>query len=271
MKTGILLLVLLCLPALSLAVTCSAGATLTSGCRDCNDAAADSDCNWCDHGFYKTAAKACTACPAGTGRSRSSTTTQIETAAVCSFDWAPQLKCASASGQYVCATCAAGAYRESGRQFDYVSVTGCSTDCKSFVGSGASTPLVPQTESPAAVNPSCVSCSSTSSCFKCVFAETTMKQNSFDTPGTNKQLTKCTECQYGYYLVPNTADPTIVPTCSQCGANCKKCKDNTECTECWAGWALDGVKKGSCQKQVAASTSIFQVTMISILALFIGW
>jgi hypothetical protein len=89
--------------------------------------------------------------------------------------------------------------------------------------------------------------------------------------GSEKQLTTCTECNNGYYLLANAADTTIIPTCPACGANCKKCKDSTECTECWAGWALDGTDKANCLKQVAISANILKVALFSILALLIGW
>ena len=84
---------LLCLPALSLATSCSAGPTADAGCSECVDDVSTSNCNFCNAGYYKTGAAACTACPDGTTRKLPSATTDIETSAVCNIKSAPQLKC----------------------------------------------------------------------------------------------------------------------------------------------------------------------------------
>ena len=260
------------MPALYVATFCSAGSTKDAGCSDCATAAADSDCNYCKTGYYKTGAKACTVCPDGTGRSMPTATTDIETTAVCTIKSAPQLKCGVASSRYSCSTCPAGSYQESGIQFGEVSVTGCSTDCKTFTGTGISMRLVPSTDTPAPT--SCISCGG--SCVKCAFAPTLKActgPNANCAVGINKQLVACSECANGYYLLPNKDEPTTVPpSCEACGANCKKCKDSTECTSCWPGWALDGTDKANCLKSVpVSSASIFKIALLSILALFIAW
>ena len=270
MKSITLLLVLLCLPALYVATFCQAGSTKDAGCYDCATTAADSDCNYCKSGYYKTGAKACTACPDGTGRSMPTATTDIETTAVCTIKSAPQLKCGVATSRYSCSTCPAGSYKESGYQFGKeVGVTGCSTDCKTF---GGEFQLIPNTETPAQT--SCISCDGR--CMTCAYSAT-MKSCSGAgatcAAGYYKQQTVCSECMNGYYLMPNKDEPTaVVPTCEACGANCKKCKDNTECTSCWPGWALDGTDKANCLKSVPVSfASIFKIAALSISALFIAW
>ena len=279
MRSGVLLLVLLCLPALSLATSCSAGPTADAGCSECVDDVSTSDCNWCRANFYKTGAKACTVCPDGTGRLTPTATVSTEASTVCTLKSAPQLKCAqiSTSNPYSCSSCPAGSYLESGTQFnDEVSVQGCSTDCKSFASSKTSTQLVPNTDSPAAI--SCAGC--ISNCMKCAFA-TTMKACSGASAscalGYNKQQTACSECRNGYWLKPNKDEPTtVVPTCERCGTNCKKCKDNAgtvECSECWPGWALEGTDKTHCTKSVpVSSASILKIALFSIISLlFIAW
>ena len=164
-------------------------------------------------------------------------------------------------------------YREQGGQlFGLFGTNGCSSDCNSFNAVTDGTKLIPQAETPAPAVLQCVSCG-TSGCTKCVFAEATMKANAQQTPGTNKQLTKCTECISGYYVLPNAADSNIVPSCARCGANCKKCKDNTQCDECFPGWALEGTNKRSCTKKVPISSAggIIPAAMLSLLALVISW
>lgn len=271
MRSGILLLVLLGLPAISLAASCNPAIT---NCGDCSDTTATADCNYCNSGYFKETAKTCKACPDGTGRtSTSAAVAGTETAAaVCTIKSAPQLKCVIASGRYACSTCATGSFTESAvLHGGEASGTGCSTDCKSFENNGVQS-LVPQTETPALT--SCVRCNSgnngRSNCLKCKFAAATQKSSSGGTPGSNKQLTECTECANGYYL-KNNADTTITPTCETCGANCKTCKDDTACQTCYPGWALDGTDKVNCLKSVAVSGNIIKAALISILALFIAW
>lgn len=274
MRTGTLLLVLLCLPALFLAQqSCSAGTTKDSGCSICATTAADSDCNYCKDGYWKSGAKACTACATGTGRNAASATTDIETAAICTIKSAPQLKCGIASDRYTCSTCATGSYVESGMQFGgEVYVNGCTTDCKSL---GGETQLIPNTDTTAQT--SCTSCSSsTGNCVKCAYSATLKRcagVNQFCQAGASKQLTTCSQCANGYYLLPNKDEPTaVIPSCASCGANCKTCKDNTECSSCWPGWAFDGTDKANCLKSVPVSSSnILAAGIISILALFIAW
>lgn len=266
MKSAVLLLVLLSLPALSITAICDASIV---GCSSCATTAAGSDCNFCKDGYYKSSTTACTACPQGTGRFASTTTTDIETTAVCNFDWAPQLNCLTAGGTYSCSTCPTGTYREAGGLlFDTFSANGCSADCKSFAGARTTVRILPKTVDPPAT--SCASCRD--GCTKCEFADATMRSSAGSQAGSEPQLTKCTECINGYYVLLNAADPTIVPTCAPCGANCKKCKDNTQCDECFAGWALDGTNKRSCLKKVAISAaSIVQITLLCLSALLISW
>lgn len=259
-----LLLVLLCLPALSLAVDCQAGATKDSGCSDCVDTTPTSDCNWCKNGFYKTGPKACTACPANTGRSQpGSAITVTETDSVC-WKCSPQLKCKSCNyTPFKCSECATGSYTESGVLFGAMRITGCSTDCKTF--STATEPyLVPNVETPPLTY--CSNCPY--DCAKCSYT-TTLKGYAGETT-INKQRTVCEVCNPGFYLLPNK-DTTIIPSCENCGANCKKCKDRTECNECFPGWALDGSDKAACTKAVAVSAFLLQGAFLSIIALIIGW
>ena len=259
-----LLLVLLCLPALSLALTCQAGATKDSGCSDCVDGTATSDCNWCKDGFYKTGPKACTACPMNTGRREPyATVTGTETEALC-WKCAPQLKCKSCNYHpYECSECATGSYRESGKMFGHIGITGCSTDCKTFSEAGTLT-MLPNMQTPPATY--CVSLP-----YDCIKASytSTLKGYAGENPISPQRLA-CQECNTGFYLVPDK-DPTIVPSCQACGANCKKCKDRTECNECFPGWAFEGSAKDACTKAVASSASLLQGALLSIFALFIAW
>lgn len=272
MNTRVLLLVLLCLPALTLGAQCVDGATKTSGCSDCLDGTATSDCNFCNAGYWKSGPKACTACSAGTGRAAPPATVAVETSAVCTIKSAPQLKCNIANDRYSCTNCPSGSYSESGIQFGQVLVNGCSTDCKSLSG-----PLqfVPNTATPAIT--SCVSCTDvTSNCVKCAYAPTIKAcagAAAECAAGFNKQLTSCSQCDAGYYLVPNKDEPTaVVPTCGACGANCMACKDSTQCTSCWPGWALDGTDKANCLKSVPVSaSSLIQAALISMITLYFAW
>lgn len=257
-----LLLVLLCLPALSLATYCRPGATLDSGCSDCADETGTSDCNWCRSGHYKTGPKTCTPCPENFGRIEPSVAiTGVETSAVC-FKCSPQLNCKNCgSSPFSCISCAAGAYIEYGEVFGSIEVSGCSTDCKSFSGKRPS--MVPNTQTPASTY--CTQCGS--NCAKCAY--TTLKEYVGQTE-TRSQATICETCNPGFFLQANK-DPTVVPSCAICGANCKKCKDRTECTECFPGWAFDGSAKDGCTKAVASSASLLQGALLSIFALFIAW
>lgn len=272
MTSKTVLLVLLCLPAISLTQGfCSTGSTRASGCASCATAAADSDCDYCGSGYWKSGAKTCTACPNGTGRTTPTATTAIETAAVCTTKSAPQLKCAIAESRYSCATCPTGSYLEAGGIFEEIQVVGCSTDCKSFYNKLTGFKLVPAADT--LPQTECIRCDS--NCARCEFT-TTLKgcagSSAFCAVGATKQRTTCTECSNGYYLLPDKDEPTaVVPSCASCGANCKKCKDSTECTECWGGWALDGADKANCLKAVSVSASILQAAILSILAVSIAW
>lgn len=259
------LLLVLCLPAVSLAMTCSAGATRDSGCLDCVDNTATSDCNWCKSGYYKTGPKACTICPDGMGRrAPSSAVSGTETSAVC-FKCAPQLKCKNCgSDPFSCSECATGSLLEGGYMFDKMYIQGCSTDCKSF----STNSLVPLTRPNPATSPEyCTGCPS--NCVKCEFTST-LKGYVGEPAPYSKENKLCTQCDAGHYIQPNN-DPTVVPSCSTCGANCKKCKDRTECNECFPGWAFDGSAKDACTKAVAASARLLQGALVSILALFLAW
>lgn len=277
MKSFYLLAVLLALATFTSAQSqrCASGSTKDTGCYWCATSAVDSDCDYCDNGYFKSGLKACTPCPAGTGRDRASAATAIETNAICTIKSAPQLKCAIASDRYSCRTCPAGSYFESGLLFGEVSVNGCSTDCKSL---GGSYQLIPAIETPAIT--SCTSCSksfsSTNNCAKCEFAPTLKSCDGGSNNcavGNNKQQTKCIECRSGYYLLANKAEPlAVVPSCESCGTNCKSCKDNTECTTCWPGWTTDVTDKANCLKSLPVSSgNILAATLMCILATFVAW
>lgn len=270
MQLYVLVLALLSLPALLLAQqACAAGATNDTGCAICATSAADSDCNYCRDGYWKSGAKACTACPTGTGRLNPNSTVQVESSAICIVKSAPQLNCAIANSTLACSACPAGTYLEYGLIHDTYQAVGCSKDCKSFATSSPFLPvnMVPATDTPAPTQ--CALC--TSYCAKCDFAPTLRKCDREDCKTGDKKTTACTECRAGYYILANK-DTTVVPTCDACGANCRTCKDKTECISCFAGWAMDGTDKSGCFKSApSASASIFQIALFSVLALFVAW
>jgi hypothetical protein len=228
-----ILLVLCLLVATTYAVDCTAGSTKDSWCSDCVDSTATSDCNFCIDGYYKISAKACKKCPTGTGRSKPDGPVLIETEAVC-LKCAPQLKCESCSeNPHECTSCAAGNYLEP-TVVGEVFVTGCSTNCSAF-GTNNFLPSVPEI-------PFCKSCNW--NCLKCELA-TNMKEDA-SSLAVSAKIPKCVQARDGYYLVPNTKDPTIVPSIKTCGANCKKCTDRSNCSECMSGWTKGANEKGDC-------------------------
>lgn len=273
MRSAVLLLALVCLPFASPAdVSCSAGATKTSGCSMCVNADANSDCSYCQQNFFKLDAKNCKECPDGTYRPTPSAATGIETADVC-LKCPPQLNCKHCGDDsiYECDSCPTGMFRESrGTLFGgkYDSARGCSKDCQMFAKQRLS--FLPKDETPA--NTNCVTCSY--KCKKCDFAPATMKNcdNDICAPGANKQLTNCTECEEGYYLLANKN--VLVPgDCRECGANCKKCKDATECTECMSGWSKNGSEKDGCTKEtpVASESHVLKFLTASLVALIVAF
>lgn len=259
MKTALFLLALTCLCPVAFAGSCAAGATKDSGCADCVDASATSDCNWCSTGYYKTGPKACTICPTGRGREINPVVVASETDAVC-HKCAVQLNCQTCSDPFTCITkCAEGRYLEAGLESG-VNAVGCTTQCNTY----GTNRLVPKTANPPVYG--CQNCAgAASNCAKCEYTST-QRANADSTAGVNVQQRTCLECSDSYYLVPN-ADATIVPSCVRCGANCKKCKDKTDCTECLSGWAKDAGETGTCSKQVSTSSDSSLITASAMLAI----
>lgn len=270
MSSALLLLALVCLPFVSAAdVACSPGATKDSGCSMCVNADATSDCSYCKQDFYKFDAKNCKECPDGTYKRNPGAATGTETVDAC-LKCPPQLNCKHCADDSVwqCDSCPTGMFREAGGiLFDKFPATGCSKDCQMFTKYRLS--FLPKEETPASTN--CVLCSY--KCAKCDFAPT-MKNCDSDicAPGANKQLTNCTECEPGYYVLANK-NPLVPGDCRECGANCKTCKDRTECTECFPGWSKNGTEKDGCTKATPASSESFvlKVLTASFVALIVAF
>jgi hypothetical protein len=246
MKFVVIVLALLFITADVKSLTCSSGATLTSGCKDCESSAGDSNCNYCGDNMYKFDAKTCKKCPSGSGRTAPTATVAVEAETVC-VKCDTKLNCESCKTAISCTTCATGKYIEVIPQADSkLNVNnGCSADCKTW----STANLVPKTPT----ETSCVACDA--KCAKCEFPASS----------TNPYETKCLQAEDGWFISPNAS-----PSVQRCGNNCKKCTDKTTCTECMTGFATTASDKGNCTSS-STSTSYSQVLQVCLLTFLLAY